>query len=394
MVRNSWHVWRYLSGRHLLLALATLTLISPALSLAVQGAPENASIIEWADQTKTKERETTKESDKTDKSKRPAEPERWTRETWEQGKWPQGFYPLPEEGELVGEVYTVTAKKADTLLDIGHKHGIGYEEMRRANPDVNVWYPQEGSEITIPARFILPKGPKEGVTVNVAEMRLYYYPPTKKGDIPRVETYPVSVGRMDWKTPLGTTRITEKTKNPKWYPPASIRKEHAEAGDPLPSVVPAGPDNPMGSRKMRLDIPGYLIHGTNRPDGVGMRVTHGCIRMLPEDVESLFDKLEVGTKVHLINEQFKLGWSDGTLFVQAYPYLDKEEGTTLDRVTEAVDKVNTSVKGLDYEVDYKRLKEVVEVPRGQPVALNYTPMPQYWHNEVILVAARQSQQGG
>ncbi|HSH48470.1 MAG TPA: L,D-transpeptidase family protein, partial [Halomonas sp.] len=233
-------------------------------------------------------------------------------------------FPLPSEGELIGEVYKVTAKRDDTLIDIGHRHGIGYEAMVRANPDVSVWYPGEGTEVTVPGQFILPDAPREGVVVNVAEMRLYYYPPDKK----QVETYPIAVGRMDWKTPLGKTTITEKVKNPSWVPPQSIRKEHAEAGDPLPAVVPPGPDNPMGTRKMRLGIPGYLIHGTNKPDGVGMRVTHGCIRMLPEHIEDLFPRLPLGTTVRLVNESFKLGWSDGVLYVQAYPYLDDEEGHT------------------------------------------------------------------
>ncbi|WP_304525808.1 L,D-transpeptidase family protein [Halomonas sp. I5-271120] len=295
-----------------------------------------------------------------------------------EAEWPQGHYPLPEEGDIIGETTTVVTEKSDTLLDIGRRHGIGYEEMRRANPDVNVWYPGEGTELVIPSRFILPPGPRDGVVVNVAEMRIYFFPKPKDGETPHVETYPVSVGRMDWKTPLGTTSITQMIKNPAWYPPQSIIKEHAEDGrGKLPSVVPAGPDNPLGSRKMRLNIPGYLIHGTNRPDGIGMRVTHGCIRMLPEDVEALFEKVGVGTKVRLINEPFKLGWSDGTLYVQAYPYLDEEDGTTVERITNALSQVDQAVEGLDYPVDYARLRDVVEVPGGLPVALEYTAPPEH-----------------
>jgi L,D-transpeptidase ErfK/SrfK len=285
----------------------------------------------------------------------------------------RNVFPLPQEGELIGEIYKVTAKRDDTLIDIGHRHGIGYEAMVRANPDVSVWYPGEGTEVIIPGQFILPDAPREGVIVNVAEMRLYYYPPNKK----QVETYPIAVGRMDWKTPLGKTTITEKVENPTWIPPQSIRKEHAEAGNPLPAVVPAGPDNPMGNHKMRLGIPGYLIHGTNKPDGVGMRVTHGCIRMLPEHIEDLFPRLPLGTSVRLVNESFKLGWSDGTLYVQAYPYLDEEEGNTMQRVTEALAEVDANVEGLDYPIDYARLREVVEVPGGMPVALNVSePEPE------------------
>ncbi|MGO2131938.1 MAG: L,D-transpeptidase family protein [Halomonas sp.] len=274
-------------------------------------------------------------------------------------------FPLPEDTDVIGEIYTVTANEDDTLIDIGHQHGIGYEAMVRANPDVSVWYPGKGTEITIPGQFILPDSPREGVVVNVAEMRLYYFPPGKQ----QVETYPIAVGRMDWKTPLGKTTITEKVENPTWIPPQSIRKEHAEAGNPLPAVVPAGPDNPMGNHKMRLGIPGYLIHGTNKPDGVGMRVTHGCIRMLPEHIEDLFPRLPLGTSVRLVNESFKLGWDGDVLYVQAYPYLDDEEGKTMERVTEALSFVDSAIDGLDYPIDYAQLRQVVEVTGGMPVAL-------------------------
>ncbi|PSJ23754.1 hypothetical protein CVH10_02550 [Halomonas sp. ND22Bw] len=289
---------------------------------------------------------------------------------------PRGYYYLPEEGDLVGEVFTVEADKEDTLIDIGHEYGIGYRAMVRANPDVSVWYPGEGTEVTIPGQFILPDAPRNDIVINVAEMRLYYYPPAEDGERRIVQTYPLGVGRQDWETPLGNTTITQMVRNPAWYPPESIRREHAEAGDPLPSVVPAGPDNPLGTRKMRLGIPGYLIHGTNKPEGVGMRVSHGCVRMLPEDVETLFDQVSVGTQVRIINESFKLGWSDGTLYVQAYPYLDDKQGTTIQRVTEALDQVDASTEGLDYAVDYSRLREVVEVPGGMPVALETPPEPE------------------
>ncbi|MDR5867046.1 L,D-transpeptidase family protein [Halomonas koreensis] len=289
---------------------------------------------------------------------------------------PRGHYPLPEEGDLVGEVYRVEADEEDTLIDIGHEHGIGYRAMVRANPDVSVWYPGEGTEVVIPGRFILPDAPREGVVVNVAEMRLYYYPPARDGEPPRVETYPIAVGRMDWKTPLGTTTITQKVENPAWYPPQSIIEERAAEGRPVPSVVPPGPDNPLGRHKMRLGIPGYLIHGTNKPEGVGMRVTHGCIRMLPEDIEGLFPRLPVGTRVRLVNEPFKVGWADGSLYAQAYPYLDEEDGTTIQRVTEALGRVDASLEGLDYPVDYARLRAAVEVPNGLPVALETPPAPE------------------
>jgi L,D-transpeptidase ErfK/SrfK len=289
---------------------------------------------------------------------------------------PTGHYRLPAKGDVVGEVQVVKASQEDTLFSIGHRYGVGYEEIRRANPDVSVWIPGEGTEVVIPSRFILPPGPREGIVVNIAEMRLYYYPKAAKGEPSIVETYPVSVGRMDWKTPLGETRITAKTKDPAWYPPASIRKEHAEQGDMLPSVVPPGPDNPLGPYAMRLGIPSYLIHGTNKPLGVGMRVTHGCIRMLNEDITRLFPRVPVGTQVRLINEPFKLGWTEeGTLFVQNYPSLEESEDTPASRITNALDIVSVAVKGKKYPVDYAKLRAQVENPSGIPESLLLVKAP-------------------
>ncbi|SFH65862.1 L,D-transpeptidase ErfK/SrfK [Modicisalibacter xianhensis] len=287
-----------------------------------------------------------------------------------QAPLPTGHYRLPEKGDVVGEIQVIKASHEDTLFSIGHRHGIGYEEIRRANPDVSLWIPGEGTEVVIPSRFILPPGPREGIVVNVAEMRLYYYPKVVKGEARMVETYPVSVGRMDWKTPLGETRVTAKAKDPAWYPPASIIKEHAEQGDMLPSVVPPGPDNPLGPFAMRLGIPGYLIHGTNKPLGVGMRVTHGCIRMLNEDIARLFPRVPVDTQVRLINEPFKLGWTEGgTLFVQSYPSMEESGDTPVSRITKALDAVTKEVRGKEYPVDYAKLRGEVERPSGSPESL-------------------------
>src|SRR5690606_15262966 len=207
-------------------------------------------------------------------------------------------YPLPPlPDNVIGELQYVRARHEDTLLDIGRRHGVGYEEIVAANPGVDPWLPGEGAQVLIPSRYILPDAPREGVVVSLSEHRLYYFPPTKPGETPVVETYPVSVGKMDWKTPLGRTRIIQKRVKPIWYPPESVRREHAAEGRPLPRAVPPGPDNPLGEYAMRLGIPGgaYLIHGTNRPAGVGMPVTHGCIRMFPEDIQHLFEITPVDT---------------------------------------------------------------------------------------------------
>ena len=135
-------------------------------------------------------------------------------------------------------------------------------------------------------------------------------------------TFPVGIGRMDWSTPLGVTRVKIKIADPAWYPPASIRDEHTSDGNPLPDKIAPGPDNPLGQYALQLALPGYLIHGTNRPYGVGMRVSHGCVRLYPEDISRLFDAVSVGTPVRIINQPYKAGWYHGVLYFEAHPPLE------------------------------------------------------------------------
>ena len=233
------------------------------------------------------------------------------------------IYDLPPEGQdVIGAISTVVANYEDNLVDIARRHGLGYQDIVRANPDVNVWVPGEGTEVVLPNRFVLPPGPRTGLVLNLSEYRMYYFPEPKAGEPAKVHTYPMSIGRMDWETPLGRTQIVSKVKNPAWYPPQSVRDEHAADGDPLPRVVKPGPDNPLGTRKIRLGIPGYLIHGTNRPAGVGMRVSHGCIRMFPEDVEFLFDRIAVKTVVRIIDVPVKMGWDGEELVAEIHLLLE------------------------------------------------------------------------
>ena len=235
-------------------------------------------------------------------------------------------YELPPDGfDTVGAVATVTARYEDTLVDIARRHGLGYQDIVRANPGVNVWLPGEGAEIVLPTHYVLPPGPREGLVLNLAEYRMYYYPKPKAGAPAYVYVYPMSIGRMDWETPLGRTKIVAMAKNPAWYPPQSVRDEHEADGDPLPRIVPPGPDNPLGSRALRLGIPGYLIHGTNRPAGVGMRVSHGCIRMFPEDIEFLFQHIGVNTPVRIINAPVKMGWDGELLVAEVHPLLESPQ---------------------------------------------------------------------
>jgi L,D-transpeptidase ErfK/SrfK len=232
-------------------------------------------------------------------------------------------FDLPPAGnDVVGAVTIIKARADDTLIEIARRHGLGYEDIVRANPDVDTWLPGEGTDVVLPTRYVLPPGKRRGLILNLPEYRLYYFPEPKAGEPATVMTYPMSIGRMDWETPLGRTSVIQKVTNPSWYPPASVRAEHEADGDPLPRIVPPGPDNPLGKHAMRLGLPGYLIHGTNRPAGVGMRVTHGCIRLFPEDIGFLFGKVGIDTPVRIINEPVKIGWDGDELVVEVHRALE------------------------------------------------------------------------
>ena len=227
---------------------------------------------------------------------------------------------LSAESEVVGEVQVIRADYEDTFIKLARRYDLGYRELIQANPDVDPWLPGEGTEIVLPTQFVLPKTSRQGIVINLPELRLYYYPDGASG---RVFTHPISIGRMEWGTPLGRAEVIAKALDPAWYPPESIRAEHAADNRFLPRVVPPGPDNPLGRHALRLSLPGYLIHGTNKPSGIGMRVTHGCIRMFPEDIEALFETVPVGTPVHIVNQPYKLGWTEEGFYLEAHPPLDE-----------------------------------------------------------------------
>lgn len=277
----------------------------------------------------------------------------------------------PESGDLVGEQQSTLARHEDTLIDIAREHGLGYEEILNANPGVDPWLPGADVPIELAKHRILPMAARDGIVINLPEHRLYYFPSAKEDEPPEVWSYPVSIGKMDWHTPLGTTKIVQKVKNPNWYPPQSVRDEHARKGDILPAVVPAGPNNPLGLFAMRLGIPGgaYLIHGTNRPAGVGMQVTHGCMRLYPEDIEELFGMVPVDTRVTIVNQPFKLGWQDGRLWVEVHPAL-KEDVVEPPTLTDLTRLVVEATRETLVPVDWSAVQRAFGESRGVPVAVS------------------------
>jgi L,D-transpeptidase ErfK/SrfK len=281
-----------------------------------------------------------------------------------EGDWPRGHHPLPEAGRVIGEDRRITIEEGDTLVDLARQYNVGYQAMSLANPEVSLWAPRPGTEVVIPGRHLLPDAPREGIVVNLSELRLYYYPGNGV-----VETYPISVGRDGFATPVGETRTTVKVKDPHWSPPRSMREEAAARGEPAPSVVPPGPDNPLGRHAILLGLPSYLIHGTNKPEGVGMRASRGCIRMYPEDIESLYERVPENTPVNIIDQPFKAGWSeDGVLYAQAFPQLEENQGS-FEPILNAIETVTGVFGDVQPPVDYARLRLLVEEPDGSLVAL-------------------------
>jgi len=281
-----------------------------------------------------------------------------------------GYLLPPAEFDLIGMTRVVEALREDTLIDIARRYGIGQEAMLRANPQVDRWLPGEGAKVTIPSRYILPPPPRSGLVLNLPEMRLYYFPRPQPGQPAEVQTYPIGIGRMDWTTPLGETKVVAKDEDPSWHPPKSIRAEHAAAGDPLPLVVPPGPDNPLGRHALRLGISGYLIHGTNKVFGVGMRVSHGCIRMLPEDIAMLFSQVAVGTPVRIINQPVKAGWHGDKLYLEVHPPMEEETAgneSLLDAAIEAIDGALARRMG---DVDRLAVLEAVVEKSGVPTVVS------------------------
>ncbi len=295
--------------------------------------------------------------------------------------------PLPEpvathrfelsapDDDVVGALQITTATQDDTLPDIARRFNVGYEEIVRANPGVDPWLPGAGRRIVVPSQFVLPNAPREGIVINLAAMRIFYFPKPKPGEPQLVYTHPIGVGKVGWSTPEGTTKVVARQTDPIWRPSAAVRKEHAENGDPIPKVVLPGPDNPLGKYKFTLGWPSYLIHGTNKPYGVGLRSSHGCIRLYPEDIEQLYQMVPLGTRVRVVNQPFVFGWHAGQLQLQAYTVLEddprdwkKAQQTLLAKSLSP--RLQKLIKSSAVVVDWAAVAAVAHQPRGVVVPVS------------------------
>jgi L,D-transpeptidase ErfK/SrfK len=272
---------------------------------------------------------------------------------------------------LIGETQEYLTREADTFIDIARRFGLGYVELAIANPGVDPWVPGEDVALRLPLARLLPEAPHDGIVINIAEQRLYYF--SKNGDS---NSYPIGTGIEGWDTPLGRTRIVRKRANPTWYVPASIRKQ-----DPsLPAAVPPGPDNPLGKYALDLGWERYVVHGTNKPAGIGRRVSHGCIRLYPEDIAALFASVGRGTRVTVVDQPLKLGWSDGRLYMEIHPTQAQadefeEIGSFTPRLVDGLrGKIAAAARKRPYGVgwagiDWDAVERAVGARDGVPVAI-------------------------
>ena len=271
---------------------------------------------------------------------------------------------LSQSSDITGKSVAYTVRDKETLIDIARKFDISFADIMSANGRIDPWLPKKNRKILIPNRHIMPSVKRDGIIINLGDLRIYFYK-----NYLLIGTYPIGIGRSGWETPLGLAEVIEKKIDPYWIPPDSVREE-----DPsLPKIVAPGEDNPLGTRAIYLSMPSYLIHGTNKPYGVGMKVSHGCIRMYPEDVESLFDLVEVGTKVIIINQPIKVGWYNNDLYIEVHqlPAYASEKNTLENKdrrtlyplATSMVQKIaGISITEVDWQVVFKSVIEAKGIP--------------------------------
>jgi L,D-transpeptidase ErfK/SrfK len=284
------------------------------------------------------------------------------------------LYPVPGAGQdLVGRPQVTVAAEEDTLVLIGRRYGTGYGAIRALNPLVDAWLPGEGTRVMLPTWHILPQAKRDGIVINTAEMRLYHYESTARDKPAEVGVYAISIGRQGRQTPLATARVTRKARNPSWYPPESIRRDRAAQGETLPARVPPGPDNPLGSHALYLNLPAYLIHGTNRALGIGMEVTNGCVRMYPEDIEYIYERVPVGSTVQIVHQPVKVGWSDDVLYAEVHAPLEWEQVSVEQRLQQTRAAIAAAVSDRPgFSVSWNQVEVAVLESSGTPVAVGPT----------------------
>lgn len=278
------------------------------------------------------------------------------------------IYSLPKEGDyLVGNIQYIYPKSGDTLFDLARQYDLGLDEILAANPGIKPRALNKKTRITLPTRFILPNSPWEGVIVNLAEMRLYYFPPAKPGEDKKVITHPIGIGRQGRSTPLGEYNILMKIENPNWTMPEKVHTALLSKGIKKERVVPPGPDNPLGEFAMMLNNEGLFMHGTNNPSSIGMRVSSGCLRLYPEDIANLVDAVPKGAAVRIVEQPFKLGLEKGVLFLETHGKTVKNKGHSKISLTLLDSEVITMHAIKFSAIEWESLKALSEDRTGIPI---------------------------
>ena len=281
----------------------------------------------------------------------------------------------PQDIDIIGRPQTATIKDGETLLDVARRFDVGQQEIVLANPGVPRWIPSPGQQVLIPSQVILPDVERTDAVLNLAEMRLYHFQQKIPGLKRKLSTYPVSIGQVDWHTPLGDHFIVKKRENPSWTPPESIHREAEALGKSLPRVFPPGPNNPLGEFALNLDRPGYLIHGTNKPYGIGMRVTHGCVRLYPEDIRHFYQRAPVGTRVKIIHQPVKLGWYAGQLYLEVHAPLQEFYQPDSELFELTVQMVLKALRERPVSIHSSLIRRTVYEKSGVPVRLSVGELP-------------------
>ncbi|MFD2229480.1 L,D-transpeptidase family protein [Alkalimarinus sediminis] len=272
-------------------------------------------------------------------------------------------FPWSQQSDIIGEHQVITAKYEDTLSDVGESNNIGFNEIVTANPGIDAWLPGEGKQIVVPSEYILPSV-REGIVINLREYRLYYFP--KDGG--KVITYPVGIGAQETPSPLIETQVKLKIEQPTWYPPASVRAEYLkEHGKEMQRVFPPGPNNPLGPYAIQLDIPGYFLHGTNKPFGIGTKVSHGCIRLYNKDISELVYKVPKKTPVRFIKEPIKVGMKGDQLYVELHP--DEADNISNKKMVQQVIQKTIRLEkqhGTVIDLDIVAIEHAINNPIGIP----------------------------
>ncbi|HUL11854.1 MAG TPA: L,D-transpeptidase family protein [Methylococcaceae bacterium] len=275
-------------------------------------------------------------------------------------------FSIAKDEGVVGSLGTIQLRDGDTLPDVARHFGLGYEEIVAANIELDPWVPRADGTVLIPLQFVLPQAPRRGIVINLAALRLFYFP--AKGNGAQVVTYPVGIGREGKSTPTGNMWIARKMRNPTWYPTKNILEDHLRRGDPLPAAVPPGPDNPLGQYAMYLSRPMYLMHGTNKPYSVGLRASNGCIRLYPENADLLYKGVALKEAVHIVNQPYLVGRRGGVLYLQAYRSHEELNEKALKKTLRA--DLKKWEREQNQPLDWDKIERILEEGRGIPLPIS------------------------